>query len=217
MAVKLGPGWCGSIVNATIPFCSITTPGGIGYVKGACISSRKYAKSTYDVAVSEIGKSFKGVLVSAHEVGHLIGAYHDGVDEAADCPKNSGFIMSYTRHNASMFSRFSECSKRSIRHFLSKIWYSKCLRETSDAGYTYPELLPGQYMPISDQCREYSNGFPCPSQSAEERCQKLCCENNVYRIFRREPAVDGTKCGLGMMCMNGACIPSSKLKVLPWI
>ena len=46
-------------------------PPGIGYVKGACITANAFPKYSYDAAISEVGKSFKGVLVTVHELGHL--------------------------------------------------------------------------------------------------------------------------------------------------
>ncbi|KAK6188828.1 hypothetical protein SNE40_004926 [Patella caerulea] len=178
---------------------------GIGYVKGACISSREYLSSTYDVAVSEMGKSFRGVIVGAHELGHLIGAYHDGEGDALDCPKDSGYIMSYTRKNATMFTRFSECSKKSINDFVTNTWYSRCLQDTTNSGYNYPDILPGQYMNLYAQCFHYTiGGSPC--KGLEDQCERLCCENEFYRFRRREPAVDGTSCGTDKVCMNGQCV-----------
>ncbi|XP_055956714.1 A disintegrin and metalloproteinase with thrombospondin motifs like [Patella vulgata] len=178
---------------------------GIGYVKGACISSREYLSSTYDVAVSEMGKSFRGVIVGAHELGHLIGAYHDGEGDALNCPKDSGFIMSYTRNNATMFTRFSECSKNSISNFVTNTWYSRCLQDTTGSGYNYPDILPGQYMDLAAQCFHYtSGGTPC--MGLIDQCERLCCETPYYRFRRREPAVDGTSCGTNKVCMNGQCV-----------
>ncbi|XP_041358754.1 A disintegrin and metalloproteinase with thrombospondin motifs 16-like [Gigantopelta aegis] len=184
---------------------------GIGYVKGACITANAFPKYSYDAAISEVGKSFKGVLVTVHELGHLLGAHHDGEADSAKCPVKSGYVMSYQRNKASQFSRFSRCSKASIRKFINKMWYSKCLRETGTGGYSFPKILPGKYMSLEEQCRNYVKGTPCPLRvyPLEERCERLCCESGGYRIKRREPAVDGTACGHFKVCLNGECVLQS--------
>ncbi|XP_071116943.1 A disintegrin and metalloproteinase with thrombospondin motifs like [Haliotis cracherodii] len=193
--------------------CSKQTSG-IGFVSGACISARKFPGYTYDVAISEVGKSFKGVLVTVHEIGHLLGSHHDGEGNSKACSSKSGYVMSYQRDNAFNFSRFSDCSKTSIKHFLSSTWYSQCLRETSSDGYDFPSTLPGQYMTIEDQCRYYVDGTPCSERAypLSERCERLCCEAKGYRIKRREPAVDGTDCGGDNVCYNGECVPKTDIK-----
>ena len=38
---------------------------------GACITSRRFSGYTYDVAVAEVDRSYRGVLTATHELGHL--------------------------------------------------------------------------------------------------------------------------------------------------
>ena len=57
--------------------CSYASIRGQSFVGGACRVDRRRGRRL-NVAVVEDGGYFDGVLVSAHELGHLLGAVHDG-------------------------------------------------------------------------------------------------------------------------------------------
>ncbi|XP_025109393.1 uncharacterized protein LOC112573337 [Pomacea canaliculata] len=101
---------------------------GIGYKGGACITARRFTGHSYDVGVIEVNRIYSAVLTAAHELGHLLGASHDGEGDATSCSKMSSYIMSYSWTDAYRFNRFSSCSKLSISNFLNQVWYSDCLR-----------------------------------------------------------------------------------------
>ncbi|XP_059172247.1 uncharacterized protein LOC131953195 [Physella acuta] len=182
---------------------------GIAFVRGGCISSRRFANQSYDVGVAEVGRSFRGVLTTAHEVGHLIGAFHDGEKNSSLCPPSSGFIMSSDWTDPLLYNRFSNCSRQNFRHFLENTWYSQCLVNSDSnytTGYDLPNQLPGQVFTLTEQCLQYIDGVPCSTVALESQCGQLCCEKWSQPFPSKEPAADGTFCGPGKVCYNGACL-----------
>ncbi|KAL5016913.1 hypothetical protein ScPMuIL_006502, partial [Solemya velum] len=165
---------------------------GVAYVRGACLSAPHYPGNAFNFGIGEASTSFNGVIIAAHEVGHLLGAYHDGESEAKGCATKSGFIMSYTRDVAFKFSRFSPCSIQSFQSFL-RMGRSSCLtRRASPEFLRFPSVSPGVYMNLEEQCRRFTGGPPC--DEGQKQCEHLCCDDpsGDWRYTRSEPAVDGT-------------------------
>ena len=44
---------------------------GVAYVRGACLSAPYFRKLAYNFGIGEASTSFNGVIIAAHEVGHL--------------------------------------------------------------------------------------------------------------------------------------------------
>ncbi|KAH9637365.1 hypothetical protein HF086_011978 [Spodoptera exigua] len=94
------------------------------YVGGACVVNKRLEKVN-SVAIIEDTGGFSGIIVAAHEVGHLLGAVHDGSPPpsylggpgAEKCRWEDGYIMSDLRHTEKGF-RWSPCSVQSFHHFL---------------------------------------------------------------------------------------------------
>ncbi|KAA0194873.1 hypothetical protein HAZT_HAZT003241 [Hyalella azteca] len=90
---------------------------GFAYVGGACVVNKRL-KKVNSVAIVEDTGGFSGIIVAAHEVGHLLGAVHDGAPPpsylggpgAKHCRWEDGYIMSDLRHTEKGF-RWSRCSK----------------------------------------------------------------------------------------------------------
>jgi hypothetical protein len=88
---------------------------GIAYIGQLC--GRKYG-----VSLSEVRDRGAWIdsLVLAHELGHQLGAVHDGADSCSST-SSSGYLMSSFINGS---SDFSDCSKQAIRSTMS---YSACL------------------------------------------------------------------------------------------
>ncbi|XP_025837438.1 venom metalloproteinase 3 [Agrilus planipennis] len=97
---------------------------GFAYVGGACVVNKRLEKVN-SVAIIEDTGGFSGIIVAAHEVGHLLGAVHDGSPPpsylggpgAEKCQWTDGYIMSDLRHTERGF-KWSPCSIASFHHFL---------------------------------------------------------------------------------------------------
>lgn len=97
---------------------------GFAYVGGACVVNKRLEKVN-SVAIIEDSGGFSGIIVAAHEVGHLLGCVHDGSPPpnylggpgATHCPWEDGFIMSDLRHTERGF-KWSQCSVEQFKHFL---------------------------------------------------------------------------------------------------
>lgn len=44
---------------------------GVAYVRGACLSAPLLRGSAFNFGIGEASTSFNGVIIAAHEVGHL--------------------------------------------------------------------------------------------------------------------------------------------------
>lgn len=124
---------------------NLFTKTGFAYVGGACVVNKRLEKVN-SVAIIEDTGGFSGIIVAAHEVGHLwvinfnylshksttkkincnrLGAVHDGSPPpsylggpgAEKCRWEDGYIMSDLRHTERGF-RWSACSVQSFHHFL---------------------------------------------------------------------------------------------------
>ncbi|XP_033738442.1 LOW QUALITY PROTEIN: uncharacterized protein LOC117326000 [Pecten maximus] len=189
----------------------VTGTAGVAYVRGACLSAPMLRGNAFNFGIGEASNSFNGVIIAAHEVGHLLGAYHDGEADAGSCSSKSGYIMSYTRDDSYKFSRFSECSIRSFQNFL-RMDRAKCLLQRSSRDtLKFPTTFPGKFMTLRQQCLRFTGGPPC--EEGPTQCEHLCCDDRKgeWRYTRSEPAVDGTECSKHKVCLNGQCVPLSSI------
>jgi len=97
---------------------------GYAYVGGACVRNSRLSKIS-SVALVEDSGAYSGVVVTAHEIGHLLGAVHDGDTApsylsrspgAKTCPWSDGYMMSDFRRT-SRGLRWSDCSTRQVSTF----------------------------------------------------------------------------------------------------
>ncbi|GAB1601565.1 uncharacterized protein LOC115218591, partial [Argonauta hians] len=181
---------------------------GVSYVGGAC--RRHWLMGALNVAIGETDLVFRGVFTAAHEVGHLLGAPHDGESGAEMCTTNSGYLMSYNRSDPIKAHRFSTCSIKKFKEFL-RTTAAHCLWNRAVEPIPYPKVLPGQQMKLKDQCYNYVKGEPC--EVSEFQCHHLCCydEKRKYIFTREQPAVHGTDCGRNAICYHGKCLLRDQL------
>lgn len=183
---------------------------GFAYVGGACVVNKRLEKVN-SVAIIEDTGGFSGIIVAAHEVGHLLGAVHDGSGPpsylggpgAEKCRWEDGFIMSDLRHTEKGF-RWSPCSVQSFHHFLNGDT-ATCLYNSPHEDDSLPRVLPGRLLTLDAQCRKDRGTSACFKD--ERVCAQLFCFDAAsgYCVAYR-PAAEGSPCGDGQYCINGRCI-----------
>uniref|UniRef100_A0A1I8MX25 Uncharacterized protein n=1 Tax=Musca domestica TaxID=7370 RepID=A0A1I8MX25_MUSDO len=182
---------------------------GFAYVGGACVVNRRLEKVN-SVAIIEDTGGFSGIIVAAHEVGHLLGAVHDGSPPpsylggpgAQRCRWEDGFIMSDLRHTERGF-RWSACSVQSFQHFLNGAT-ATCLYNVPHEDNALGRSLPGTLLSLDAQCRRDRGTYACFKD--ERVCAQLFCfdAQTGYCVAYR-PAAEGSTCGNNMHCLDGRC------------
>lgn len=180
-------------------------PSGYAPVNGMCYRMRSCTLNEED--------GFASAFIVAHETGHTLGMEHDGVNNNCSNDVIKGSIMAPLVR--SRFDRFywSPCSRRDLVSRLRSLW---CLNDVPFRN-NIPHLqkLPGQIYTIHEQCqREFGDHSRFCSGMKRDPCKELWCSrlsyvnfNNRYCQTRREPALEGTKCGLNKWCRLGKCVP----------
>ncbi|XP_054274250.1 A disintegrin and metalloproteinase with thrombospondin motifs 16-like isoform X2 [Macrosteles quadrilineatus] len=184
---------------------------GFAYVGGACVVNKRLEKVN-SVAIIEDTGGFSGIIVAAHEVGHLLGAVHDGSPPptylggpgAEKCRWEDGYIMSDLRHTEKGF-KWSPCSVASFHHFLNGDT-ATCLYNSPHEDESLPRVLPGKLLTLDAQCRKDRGTSACFKD--DRVCAQLFCfdAGSGYCVAYR-PAAEGSPCGDGSVCNNGMCMP----------
>lgn len=95
------------------------------------------------------------------------------------------------------------------------ILLGNCLLDLPRKQILGPEELPGQTYDASQQCNltfgpEYS---VCPGMDV---CARLWCavvrQGQMVCLTKKLPAVEGTPCGKGRICLQGKCVDKTKKK-----
>ncbi|KAH8254173.1 hypothetical protein KR032_008786 [Drosophila birchii] len=184
---------------------------GFAYVGGACVVNKRLEKVN-SVAIIEDTGGFSGIIVAAHEVGHLLGAVHDGSPPpsylggpgAQRCRWEDGYIMSDLRHTERGF-RWSACTVQSFHHFLNGDT-ATCLHNAPHEDSALGRSLPGTLLSLDAQCRRDRGTYACFKD--ERVCAQLFCfdAQTGYCVAYR-PAAEGSACGNNYHCLDGRCTP----------
>lgn len=98
---------------------------------------------------------------------------------------------------------------------ISVILSGNCLLDLPRKQILGPEELPGQTYDATQQCNltfgpEYS---VCPGMDV---CARLWCavvrQGQMVCLTKKLPAVEGTPCGKGRICLQGKCVDKTKKK-----
>lgn len=183
---------------------------GFAYVGGACVVNKRLEKVN-SVAIVEDTGGFSGIIVAAHEVGHLLGSVHDGSPPpsylggpgAQRCRWEDGYIMSDLRHTDRGF-KWSSCSIAQFDHFLNGET-ATCLFNSPHEDAVLPRVLPGKLLSLDAQCRMDRGTSACFKD--DRVCAQLFCfdASSGYCVSYR-PAAEGSICGDGQICNNGRCV-----------
>jgi hypothetical protein len=184
---------------------------GFAYVGGACVVNKRLEKVN-SVAIVEDTGGFSGIIVAAHEVGHLLGCVHDGSPApsylggpgAQKCRWEDGYIMSDLRHTERGF-QWSPCSIAQFHHFLNGDT-ATCLYNSPHEDGSLPRVLPGKLLSLDAQCRKDRGTSACFKD--DRVCAQLFCfdATSGYCVAYR-PAAEGSPCGDGHQhCVSGRCV-----------
>ena len=195
---------------------------GYAYVGGACVRN-VYLKKISSVALVEDSGGYSGVIVAAHEIGHLLGSVHDGDGApsylrgpgAKSCPWKLGYIMSDRRYT-SRGQLWSDCSVKQIKHFLSTSTAQCLYNVPTNTDFSLPgnSLLPGSSLSLDQQCRADKGTRACYHD--DRVCAQLFCYTNNYSgCYATRPAVEGSSCGKNKHCISGKCVSKVKHHARP--
>uniref|UniRef100_A0AC35FLB9 Peptidase M12B domain-containing protein n=1 Tax=Panagrolaimus sp. PS1159 TaxID=55785 RepID=A0AC35FLB9_9BILA len=211
----------------------LLSPNGASSTQGMGFVGKMCDKSESISVVEDIG-ALTTAAIASHELGHSLGAYHDGeIDKT--CSSRGNFLMAPSASTATSGKLFengfklSECSLKFIEKFMETI-ESACLtakplspgkRDMRRSPFTQGnnrKLWPGEQFGATRQCqiafaphygdcqlKQYKNLSPDP-------CRRLWCKNRMENRFAPcetksyLPLMDGTECGLGKWCLRGNCI-----------
>lgn len=102
-----------------------------------------------------------------------------------------------------------------LRRSISVVLLGNCLLDIPRKQIQGPEELPGQTYDATQQCNltfgpEYS---VCPGMDV---CARLWCavvrQGQMVCLTKKLPAVEGTPCGKGRICLQGKCVDKTKKK-----
>ncbi|XP_077472538.1 A disintegrin and metalloproteinase with thrombospondin motifs 5 [Stigmatopora argus] len=150
----------------------------------------------------------------AHEIGHLLGLSHD---DSKFCEERFGVnsdkrLMSSILTSIDASKPWSRCTSATITDFFDD-GNAECLLDSPRQPLPGPEELPGQSYDAVRQCRlafgpEYT---VCPGMDV---CSRLWCavirQGQMVCLTKKLPAVEGTPCGKGRICLQGKCVDKTR-------
>ncbi|XP_028837007.1 A disintegrin and metalloproteinase with thrombospondin motifs 5 [Denticeps clupeoides] len=150
----------------------------------------------------------------AHEIGHLLGLSHD---DSKFCEEHFGStedkrLMSSILTSIDASKPWSRCTSATITDFFDD-GNAECLLDSPRQPLLGPEELPGQSYDAALQCRlafgpEHT---VCPGMDV---CARLWCavirKGQMVCLTKKLPAVEGTPCGKGRICLQGKCVDKTR-------
>ncbi|XP_076087903.1 uncharacterized protein LOC143058310 isoform X2 [Mytilus galloprovincialis] len=189
---------------------------GTAYLNSIC--------TTRSNSIVEEKFDFIAATVAAHEIGHALGAVHDG--ENNRCSASSGFIMvsisqALRPPNQKSPWQFSSCTSREIGLYLDELNKkgSHCMQRAHPNAKNFnpgSQKKLGQTFDVDKQC-EFIIGkgsYACRSfiGNSENVCTGLWCKTldmTSTRCILGLPA-EGTTCGSNKWCIGSSCVFDSR-------
>ncbi|KAF6022666.1 hypothetical protein EB796_019017 [Bugula neritina] len=163
---------------------------------------------------------------AAHELGHSLGAGHDGVsgDSSSGCADHNYIMAAFSGSIDYLTNRFlfSCCSQRSFYATITDV--GSCLMEgvpnpdhDSSIDDNVENNLPGEIFTADDQCYVAGSPAACDStiynKEGRSICLDLWCvlpEDSSFCYGTLTAAVDGTECAADKWCLQGECVDKSE-------
>uniref|UniRef100_A0A147BWR6 Putative secreted metalloprotease n=1 Tax=Ixodes ricinus TaxID=34613 RepID=A0A147BWR6_IXORI len=174
------------------------------------------------VMVEDVPMSFGMVSLLPHELGHALGAPHDGLiytwnkrlSPRLDCRKNRkgsnyGHFIMHPSEPGNV--KFSNCSKEHMIAFISTLPTSCFELKSKQNCTTDVKELPGVSVNLTNICKlAHPNFLRWNVQRFEENCRFQCCsprslEGNDLACGAEHFLPDGADCGHGRRCVKGTC------------
>lgn len=190
---------------------------GLAWIGSACSAVQRTSVN------KEFGQ-YGSITTGAHELGHNVGALHDGQRNEDgplnECSSNNQFIMAISPQTLSPSNfdnafRFSHCSIRSFNEYINRLNNEdrNCLAERSDLPtVTDNSLSPGQQYSADEQCQQLygPSSFYCAGGSRDALiCERMECwvaELGLCYASTEQRAFDKTTCGNRRWCLGGRCV-----------
>ncbi|XP_077529450.1 venom metalloproteinase antarease TserMP_A-like isoform X1 [Haemaphysalis longicornis] len=198
---------------------------GVAYLAGFCTNLfAGYAEDTPGV--------YNGIHTLTHEIGHLLGASHDGAgDETTDpnrpnslsCSWELGHLMSYIDKNY-LHHYFSGCSLAQIRYTV-RLRTMACWMVKAKQVYNVTQDYPGMIINQQAYCQklypfEKNVTADLKTPALKSLCKVRCLFMRYtketwggrvswawrqYQVFRA--ALEYTTCDADKVCIQGRCVP----------
>ncbi|XP_049511536.1 uncharacterized protein LOC119463673 isoform X4 [Dermacentor silvarum] len=130
--------------------------------------------------------TYSGLVVMAHEIGHLLGSDHDSCPGAKDCPASYGFLMTNLPMETHNKSKLSDCSQKQIRSLVRRLNQS-CVSVNTRANYTN-DVYPGENMTYEAFCKlthpEIQDLYVSKENLTD--CLIKCCDNSTESADSQE-------------------------------
>ncbi|KAL3871393.1 hypothetical protein ACJMK2_039397 [Sinanodonta woodiana] len=165
-----------------------------------------------------MGDFFSTVTNAAHELGHNLGAFHDGEGDAKACNPDDQFIMAPDDKEFienELYSRnpwlFSNCS---IESFKKTLQNKTCVTNkgvffNNGEWMRYVTKEPGEAYYVNEQCALINgpNSKSCGAASPKTCLFMKCTDPNTGKCMSANfRAARGTTCGMYMWCIEGMCV-----------
>lgn len=172
---------------------------GLGWIGGMC-------HPQHSCSLSE-GTSFQAAFIIAHEMGHSLGMFHDGLGNDCDPAE---FLMA--EKSGTTYTTWSKCSNDYLKKFFVS-GRGACLEEDDSnslvgRSYSFQDELPGYRFDLDAQCKlSLGSRFQPKIESRKpfnNVCRELWCVYNHWALAAH-PALEGSSCGSGKQCIQGKC------------
>uniref|UniRef100_A0A6B0VCZ4 Putative secreted metalloprotease n=1 Tax=Ixodes ricinus TaxID=34613 RepID=A0A6B0VCZ4_IXORI len=172
------------------------------------------------VMVEDVPMSFGMVSLLPHELGHALGAPHDGLTHMwnaclpprNECRRNSEndhFIMHPSEPGN---GKFSNCSKEHMTAFISTLSTSCFDLKAKQNCTTQVKKLPGVSINLTEICQiAHPNFLEWNVEPVnKENCRFLCCSRRSLNSYEKTCGLehflpDGADCGDAKRCVKGTC------------